>query len=87
MTRAISNGNLPASPSSVSNSEGVFEDSDSTGLGYGLTKREHFAAMAMQNILTSFNPYEQGDFDSSDFELTAKLSVGMADALLKELSK
>ena len=53
----------------------------------GLTKREHFAAMAMQNIVSSYNPYEQGEFDSSDFALTAKLSVGLADALLKELDK
>ena len=60
-----------------------------TGIAFhpGLTKREHFAALAMQNIVSSFNPYEQGDFDSSDFELTAKLSIGLADALLKELAE
>lgn len=53
----------------------------------GLTKREVMAMHAMQNILSRYNPYEQGDFDSSNWESTAKNSVGLADALLKELNK
>lgn len=65
----------------------IDEDKEYADEHITLTKREHFAGLAMQNLLNSFNPYEQGDFDSSDFELTAKLSVGLADALLKELSK
>lgn len=50
MSRAIPNGKLPVHPPSVSNSDGVFEDSDSSGLGYGLTKREHFAGLAPDNV-------------------------------------
>lgn len=53
----------------------------------GLTKREMFAMHAMQSILSRYNPYESGAFDSGDYEETAKHAVGLADALLKELSK
>jgi hypothetical protein len=53
----------------------------------GLTKREHFAGLAMQSVLNNFNPYEQGDFDSSDYRLTVQHSVGLADALLAALDK
>ena len=45
----------------------------------GLTKREHFAAMAMQGILAS-----DADVDYCDF---ASSSVEMADALLAELER
>ena len=84
MTRSITNGNLPAHPPSVSNSDGVFEDSDSTGLGYGLTKREHFAGLAMQGM--SSHP----DFFGMDVKFAENIaadSVKFADALLKELNK
>jgi len=42
----------------------------------GLTKREHFAAMAMQGLLSN-----------GTRALVASESVAIADALLKELSK
>ena len=80
MTRPITNGNLPATPSSVSNSDGVFEDSDSTGLGYGLTKREAFAMAAMQGILSH-------SFGRGNPEECAIAALQNADALLKELEK
>lgn len=53
----------------------------------GLTKREYFAGLAMQNIINRYNPWEDGDFDSSEYEICAENAVGLADALLKELSK
>ena len=80
MTRPISNGNLPAHPPSVSNSDGVFEDSDSCGLGYGMTKREAFAMAAMQGILSHA-------FGRGTKEELAIQSLECADALLKELAK
>lgn len=55
--------------------------------GTGLTKREAFAMAAMQNILSKYNPYENGDFDSSDYDLTAKHAFGLADAMLKQGEK
>ena len=42
---------------------------------------------AMQNILGRYNPFESGDFDSSDYDVVVKHSVGLADALLAELEK
>ena len=44
----------------------------------GLTKREYFAAMAMQGASAT---------DADNVKKNAKWSVGMADALLEELSK
>jgi len=47
----------------------------------GLSKREHFAAMAMQGLLTCV-----ADIDATIPELAAD-AVCAADALLEELSK
>ena len=46
----------------------------------GLTKREHFAAMAMQGVLANHD-------GTDDIQWIAKASVKIADALLKELAK
>lgn len=78
----MKNADLPAMP--------IIDDKISTyekEIYLGLTKREMFAMHAMQNILSRYNPYESGAFDSGDYEETAKHAVGLADALLKELSK
>ena len=86
----MKNSDTPAAPLSGNAYQDFAAYDETSNTSYnpqcqGLTKREHFAGLAMQNLLNSFNPYEQGDFDSSDFKETAKLSVGLADALLKEL--
>jgi len=47
---------------------------------YGLTKREYFAAMAMQGLITAFDK----DAILTKFEL-AQRSVVYADELLKQL--
>lgn len=70
----------------------LVEKNDSTGpivniWHLGLTKREYFAAMAMQGI--SANPHiakkaEEMGLKSSDFAL---FSVLQADALIAELNK
>lgn len=78
------NGSKPANPTpyqDLTNGSGeMYCDND------GLTKREHFAAMALSSVLDKYNPYESGDFDSSDWDCVAKNAVGIADALLKELA-
>ncbi len=53
----------------------------------GLTKREMFAMHALSSVLDMYNPYEDGSFDSSNYEQTIKHAVGIADALLAELDK
>lgn len=77
----MKNGDMPAMP--------VFNDSGAvtadygflSGEGMGLTKREYFAAMAMQGMLSNgLNPVvtEQGEMAKA---------VRLADALLTELEK
>ena len=46
----------------------------------GLTKREHFAAMAMQGLLAFYG-------DGQAFSTTAKEAMECADALLAELER
>lgn len=67
------NGNSPINPTG----------SDQTGTG--LTKREYFAAMSMQGILS--NPDTIMEFWPDRVDSVADGSVRLADALLKELSK
>ena len=53
----------------------------------GLAKRELFAAMAMQGLISS-NPESKTDNSmNQEFLLVAKYSVQLADALLAELAK
>lgn len=61
-----------------------FKSVDDNGDDYhslGLTKREYFAAMAMQGLLS----YEEG-FQKSESQI-ASYAVVQADALIKELDK
>lgn len=71
----MDNGNEPAYP--------MTEDSPRTGprTWYGLTKRELFAAMAMQGVVSA------DDENNIVAERAAKWSVELADALLAELAK
>jgi hypothetical protein len=51
----------------------------------GLTKREYFAAMAMQAIVSNLNSHRLFGVDNM-FDI-AKGAVNMADALIEELNK
>jgi hypothetical protein len=92
----MNNSDMPASPVRNCNNEvvnladGAINSNDFTQEGkkysIGLTKREHFAAMAMQGILSN------GTFEGEGnrvhwLDLIAENSVQIADALLKELEK
>jgi hypothetical protein len=82
------NGNLPAF-----SKEGIF-DPNYLGRGSadgfrsnpqtGLTKREYFAGLAMQGLMTSQN--QEGEW-RHDIKSCAEISVQIADALLAELEK
>lgn len=52
----------------------------------GLTKREYFAAAAMQGIITN-SAGDDGQFDDWNYEAIAKYSVVAADELIKSLKK
>jgi hypothetical protein len=64
----------------------AFEETDGSGSHYhthmGLSKREYFAAMAMQGYVGAEYTGQRG----MPFEDMAKWSVQMADALIKELN-
>lgn len=77
------NKHLPAFPVPITNN-------NTTGEHYGgLSKREQFAAMAMQGILA--NHWCQSDYKNSitavGFGVVARQAVEFADALLTELEK
>jgi hypothetical protein len=55
-------------------------EAGSLATGWGLTKRELFAAMAMQGIM-------QNTLRNDDPYLVASRAVNVADILLKELAK
>lgn len=59
----------------------VFPNSIRGWMGLGLTKREYFAAMAMQGMLASDVEHEAGAPE------TAKVAVKYADALTSEINK
>jgi len=70
------NHELPVNPTRIE------IDGDDSWYCMGLTKREHFAAMAMQGIMA--NEFLIRDKCSKGIAIKA---VYIADALLKELSK
>lgn len=47
----------------------------------GLTKREYFAAMAMQSLILN------GECKNQEISILAKCSISCADALIQELEK
>ena len=84
----IKNGDLPAMPLSGDAYSNFAVAVCDTNVSYdpecqGLTKREYFAAMAMQGV-TSLPKF---DSDPETIEMAAKWAVNCADALLSELSK
>lgn len=82
----MKNSDLPAMPMSNQEIVTAFMEVEKCSPN-GLTKREYFAGLAMQNILSTYNPFECGDFDSSDYDAVVTHSIGLADALLKALGE
>lgn len=78
----IKNGDLPAM--AVSTSESICQMTGTLKDEFaGLTKREYFAAMAMQGMLNGM----MCNADSRHLALISEKSVKAADALLSELEK
>ena len=85
----MDNGNMPVNPVKGAN-DTLLTAND---LGYieqckpfiGLSKREHFAAMAMQGLLSNSTIHSWSD--DQYYNQISKQAVTHADALLKELAK
>jgi hypothetical protein len=75
----MNNGDLPANPISEEETDRVI---DQVKIFTGLTKREHFAAMAMQGLCSAHDQSGTWSHDARNVALTA---VMYADALLAEL--
>lgn len=70
----MNNGDKPAHPTGHSQS------------GTGLSKREYFAAMAMQGILAyPHGTYTNQDSNSREPKFLAEFAIQCADELLKQL--
>ena len=75
MENNITNGNEPA----FSKSAFYYPDGGLDSPNAGLTKREYFAAMALQGMLAKYG---------SDYQVNnAKEAIYWADALIEELNK
>jgi hypothetical protein len=80
----MNNSDMPAMPT-LPDHIGDFGLFYETGM-CGLTKREHFAGLAMQGIMASANAPITKD-NKWDGNIIVEVAVGMADALLEELEK
>lgn len=79
----MKNGDMPAMPLSIEQAEnlyGFIHGNHGEPDGLGLTKREHFAGLALQGMCG--DPDRKGEFSNY-----ARDAVMMADALLAELEK
>tara|TARA_R110000796_G_scaffold87170_1_gene188314 strand:+ start:258 stop:539 length:282 start_codon:yes stop_codon:yes gene_type:complete len=90
----MNNSDMPAMPQPIaSHIDEVIDTKEYCPENAGLTKREHFAGLAMQGILANSGGAIQANSQSGfgwcncDDEQMAKLSLDCADALLAELDK
>lgn len=89
------NQNSPAMPTVVGHEEGKivehFQNGNTTGVYMGLSKREYFAAIALQGILPNyFDPrlQKQSEMVGASIDTAmATIAVCIADAFISELNK
>ena len=81
----MKNADEPINPVPYQNQDGAIQHD----VYFGLTKREYFAAKAMQGLLCIYDNNEQNPTvpDEANVKYMARLSVLAADTLLAELSK
>lgn len=77
-------GNEPAFPDPMRGAEPNIINQSPQSLPAGLTKREYFAALAMQGLIGMYHRYEEGG--DGTINLCAD-AVGFADNLLKQLER
>lgn len=84
----MSNADKPAFPDPLRGGDQNFTNQHPEEWPTGITKREYFAAMAMQGILSSCDGNIQGmEPNEPNMKYFAELSVKAADELLKQLEK
>ena len=85
----MNNSDMPAMPQPIAgNEDGVIDTSEYDPSNAGLTKREHFAGLAMQGLLSNANGVIQANSQAGfgwcncDENSIAELAFSCADALL-----
>jgi len=77
----MKNADMPAMPTYELNGQNVLQDTS-----YGLTKREHFAGLALNGLMSDASAmFEMAPEGEDPARYFAKTSVNLADALLAEL--
>lgn len=81
MSEEFKNGDTPAYPLPVAGciDGGMYTVMEKSHWAGGLTKREYFAAMALQGLIASVKPV------SENINLTAEYAIKFADELLNQL--
>jgi len=79
----LENKDRPAFPISEEESDRI---ESGVNIYTGLTKREYFAAAAMQGLLTNYIEHRHYG-NSTSWPYVSEIAVMCADALLKELNK
>lgn len=84
----MNNGDMPAMPHNriMPSDVGINDVSEFAKYSAGLTKREYFAGLAMQGLLSDYRYFESCK-DAVPSEHFASQAVAVADALLAELEK
>ena len=82
----MKNADMPVTPLSKELALGVAESKPLALAAMGLTKREYFAAMALQGLLSIEEPDEEIS-SAEKIEFDVENAVYAADLLLKELEK
>ncbi len=84
----MENKNLPAFPVELSYMDNGsirgLQTGNMSGFEIGLTKREYFAAIAMNGLLSQHEP---GPYNAAAIEMTCITAVQLSDGLLLELAK
>ena len=85
----MNNGNQPINPVMGANNVPFVNDGflESRSMMTGLTKREHFAGLAMQGLLLGINAQTGGEWHNWSEEDFSEAAVKQADSLLKMLDK
>ena len=74
-------------PQTDPEAKGGISDIEISSINRGLTKREYFAAMAMQGILASFTEKASNGLWGTELDIVAQCSVEAADQLTNALNQ
>lgn len=79
----MTNSEMPIYPPSVTcNKNGIYSSYDTNGGSIGLTKREYYAGLALQGLLSNYAKVERRNYEEA-----VQHAIAYADELLRQLEK